>query len=330
MNNFEPVKQCALISIVMATYNGARYIREQLDSILAQTYPNFEIVVIDDNSTDRTFEILEEYAKNQKVRIFRNPENLGVTVNFEKAMRLADGELIALSDQDDIWMHDKLAALVGHLGNCTLTYANSTLIEADGTPTGKTLQQQLKIRPIEGKQDRAFYFSNCIPGHAMLFKKTLLDYALPLPKHSMYDQWLAFVSARLNGIAYLNRPLVQYRQHPQSVVNAPRQLKKGQRLSRHLPGYRSKKLERRATAAHNRANSLRDFANSDLTRNEDRHILLRIANEYERFNETFINLRLLRLLCTNRHDFFKIPRRPRLLSCFRETMGARYLRLLPS
>lgn len=314
----------------MPTYNGARYVREQLDSILAQTYPNFEIVVIDDNSTDQTFEILKGYAKHQNVRIFRNLENLGVTANFEKAMRLANGELIALSDQDDIWMHDKLAALVDHLGNCTLAYANSTLIEENGTPTGKTIQQQLKIRPIEGKQDRAFYFSNCIPGHAMLFRKALLDYALPLPKHSMYDQWLAFVSARLNGIAYLNRPLVQYRQHAQSVVNTLRQLKRGQRLSRHLPGYRNKKIERRATAAYKQANSLRDFAHSDLIRNEDRLTLLRIADEYERFNETFINLRLLRLLCANRHDFFKIPRRPRLLTCVRETVGARYLKFLPN
>lgn len=330
MDNFESVTQCALISVVMATYNGARYVREQLDSILAQTYPNFEIVVIDDNSTDQTFEILEEYAKNKNVRIFRNQENLGVTGNFEKAMRLANGEFIALSDQDDIWMPDKLAALVDHLGNCTLAYASSTLIEADGVPTGVTLQQQLKIHSLEGKQDRAFYFSNCIPGHAMLFRKVLLDYALPLPKHSMYDQWLAFISAHLNGIAYLNRPLVQYRQHAQSVVNTPRQLKKDQRLSRHLPDYRNRKLERRATAVHNRANSLRDFANSDLTRNEDRYTLLKIANEYERFHETFINFRLLRLLCANRHDFFKIPRRSKLLSCIRETMGARYLRLLPS
>lgn len=318
------------VSVVMATYNGAKYVREQLDSILAQTYPNFEIVVIDDNSTDETYEILKEYSKHQKVRVFRNSENLGVTANFEKVMRLANGELIAISDQDDIWMHDKLATLVEHLGNCTLTYANSTLIDAEGMPVGKTLQQQLKIRPLEGKQDRAFYFSNCIPGHAMLFRKTLLDYALPLPKHTMYDQWLAFASARLNGITYLNRTLVQYRQHSRSVVNAPRELKKDRRLSRHLPGYQLRKLERRAAAAHNRANSLRDFANSNLTRPEDRHVLLKIANEYERFNETFINLRLLRLLCINRHDFFRIPRRSKLLSCFRETMGARYLSLLPS
>ena len=95
-----------MISVVMCTYNGAKFIKEQVDSILQQTEADFELVVCDDCSNDGTWEILQEYASgHDDIRIFRNEQNLGFLKNYEKALGLASGEYIALSDKDDIWKY---------------------------------------------------------------------------------------------------------------------------------------------------------------------------------------------------------------------------------
>src|ERR1700743_1857825 len=98
-----------LVSIALCTYNGAAYIEEQLDTLVNQSYPNCEIIVVDDCSKDNTVKILSEYAdKYPQVRIHINEKNLGYTRNFEKAIRLCKGEYIALCDQDDIWDPQKI------------------------------------------------------------------------------------------------------------------------------------------------------------------------------------------------------------------------------
>ena len=98
-----------MISVAMATYNGEKFIREQLDSILAQTITDWELIVCDDVSTDSTIAILEEYAnKDGRIQIHKNKVNLGFKRNFEKAISLCSGDYIALCDQDDIWKHDKV------------------------------------------------------------------------------------------------------------------------------------------------------------------------------------------------------------------------------
>src|SRR5882762_9087557 len=98
------------ISIAMCTYNGARYLREQLDSIAAQTRPPSELIVCDDNSLDETREIVAGFAASAPfpVRLGVNEQNLGSIRNFERAIKLCEGDLIALSDQDDVWLPEKL------------------------------------------------------------------------------------------------------------------------------------------------------------------------------------------------------------------------------
>ena len=94
-----------LISIAMTSYNGEKYIREQLDSILTQTYGNFELIICDDRSKDSTVEIIKDYCiKDSRIKLYVNEKNLGFKKNFEKAISLCKGEYIALSDQDDIYV----------------------------------------------------------------------------------------------------------------------------------------------------------------------------------------------------------------------------------
>ena len=102
-----------MISIALTTYNGEKFLKEQLDSILNQTYSDYELVVCDDCSTDSTRQILKEYEKKDKrINVFLNNNNLGFKNNFEKAISLCTGEYIALSDQDDIWDEKKLEILL--------------------------------------------------------------------------------------------------------------------------------------------------------------------------------------------------------------------------
>lgn len=318
-----------LISVVMPTYNGAAYLRQQLDSICRQTYPNIEIVVVDDCSTDATPHILDEYRDREDLRIVRNPANLGVNANFEQAMRQARGELIALADQDDIWHPRKLELLAEQLGPCSLIYASSELIDAAGKPLGRTLHQQLGIRPVQGRPGRAFFLANCVPGHAMLFRRELLTHALPLPAHTLYDQWLAFTASRLAGIAYLDRPLVQYRQHSGSVVNAPRQRKKKRLADRLKRTALHDKIGRRIAAARNRAASLRDFCRSPLTDAGDKTLLAGLADAYERFERSFFNVTLFALLYRHRRELFQIQQGNAVRRCIKEALGALYLRYFP-
>lgn len=99
-----------LISIVMATYNGEKYLREQVDSLLAQSYPSLEFVFVDDASSDASLAILQEYAlRDSRIRLILNPVNQGLLATFETGIRAAKGEIIALADQDDVWMPEKLA-----------------------------------------------------------------------------------------------------------------------------------------------------------------------------------------------------------------------------
>lgn len=128
-----------MISIAMATYNGEKYLREQLDSILAQTVQDFELIVCDDCSTDLTMQILNEYAeRDSRIKVFENEENLGFKKNFEKVIGLCSGNYIALSDQDDIWLPEHLEVLYKNIGEKSTSWGNSLLIDSNGNCAEET------------------------------------------------------------------------------------------------------------------------------------------------------------------------------------------------
>ncbi|WP_296023787.1 glycosyltransferase [uncultured Treponema sp.] len=130
------------VSIALASYNGEKYIREQLDSILSQTVKDFELIVCDDCSKDSTLQILREYErKDRRIKIFENEQNLGFKKNFEKAILLCSGEYIALSDQDDIWTKDHLEKLFSIIGKHSLACGNALMVDENGKSLGKNLNE---------------------------------------------------------------------------------------------------------------------------------------------------------------------------------------------
>ncbi|MEJ7778039.1 MAG: glycosyltransferase family 2 protein [Daejeonella sp.] len=206
-----------LVSIVMCVYKGERYLRQQIESILAQTYPEIELLILDDLSTDSSIDIINEsIKKDSRIRLVQNTQNLGFNKNFEKGFSLSRGELIAISDQDDIWLPDKISRLVENLGDHILIYSNSTLIDEQGDALPGKLDT--KIHHIDQPGFKAFLDDNFITGHTCLFKRELLNYILPFPGEIFfYDWWLGFTAAYVGQVKYLDEALTRYRVHSQSV-----------------------------------------------------------------------------------------------------------------
>lgn len=202
-----------LISVALCVYNGERYLREQLDSTLAQTGVRLEVVAVDDGSTDGSVALLREYeTRDSRLRVIVNPENLGPRRSFEKAMALGSGEFIAACDQDDIWEPGKLARLIEVIGDHDLAYCDSVFVDATGEATGRHMSD-CKGGMMHGRAPLRFVFGNSVSGHATLLRRSLFDASRPFPEGVYHDWWLAMSAAMRGGIVYLDEPLVRFRRH---------------------------------------------------------------------------------------------------------------------
>ncbi len=211
--------QYPLVSVVMATYNGESFLLQQVDSVLAQDYPNIELVVTDDGSSDGTVKILEHYAaKDIRVRVYHNEVNIGYVRNFEKGLLLAKGDYLAPCDQDDIWLPNKISYLMERMGDNDIIYSNSTLIDSHGDSLHKNLSD---IKHLLSFDDPLTYaIGNTAPGHGMIITRSLVQRCIPFPTMIPHDYWLGFVATCRMPLKYVAIPLVLYRQHTQNVFGA--------------------------------------------------------------------------------------------------------------
>ncbi|HWZ04337.1 MAG TPA: glycosyltransferase [Mucilaginibacter sp.] len=296
------MKELPLVSIALCTYNGDRFLKQQLDTIVNQTYKNIEIIVVDDCSTDKTFEIIQDYASRfPQFKVYQNYQNLGFAGNFEHAMTLCQGELIALCDQDDIWDIQKIELQVTAIKDNVLIYHDSEFIHEDGSSMNKKMSDLMNL--YKGNDPLPFLFFNCVSGHSILMKKVLLEQALPLKKGYFHDWWLAYVATNAGEIDFIPRCLVQYRQHDKSDTNILRHRRKDdkykhssvqkiQRIQQWLsycaafPKNRNQQLiDRFCGAFTNRLNSYVSFELSVLLfKYRDRIFYIRKKSKLNRFN----------------------------------------------
>ncbi|KQQ50362.1 glycosyltransferase family 2 protein [Plantibacter sp. Leaf314] len=212
------------VSVALCTYNGEAFLAEQLAGITAQTVLPREIVVSDDGSTDGTPAIVERFAAVSPipVRFLRNPEALGVTRNFEGAIRATVGELVVLSDQDDVWRADRIERALAAFDarpELQLVCSDARLVGADGSPLGTTLFASLSIGSEERQRIRSgdafdvLLRRNLVTGATVMFRREVFDAAAPFPSPWVHDEWLSIVAASRGPIELLDEPLVDYRQH---------------------------------------------------------------------------------------------------------------------
>ena len=205
------------VSIVMCTYNGAAFLKEQLETIVNQTYPIHEIIIQDDDSTDGTWDILQTYAQQYpSIKLFHNEIRKGVNHNFLSAIRLAarrGGQFIAISDQDDIWELNKIERQIKEIGNASLCYHYSKHFSEDGVPI------DFNPRMPNYTLMRMIYF-NEIPGHTMLIRKELLDYIVD-ERCFLYDALLAIAAGVQNKIVFIPEILVHQRRYSNAISYRP-------------------------------------------------------------------------------------------------------------
>ena len=207
-----------LVSIAMCTYNGERFIKEQLDSILTQSHKHIELIITDDGSTDKTIDIIEKYQKaDKRIKLYKNKKNLGFIKNFEKAISLCDGAYIALADQDDIWKSEKLKTFLYEIKDNLLIYSDAELIDKNSKELNKTL---LGKKNLIINNNQAFIFDNCVSGNTLMFSKKLKEYILPIPKDiTFHDTWIAFIASTIGSITYTSKPMIYYRRYREQITH---------------------------------------------------------------------------------------------------------------
>ncbi len=209
-----------LVSVALTTYNGEKFLQQQLDSIVNQTYSNIEIIIVDDCSTDRTQDLLNRFRQDYEGRIelYFNETNLGLVKNFEKVLGYCNGDFIALCDQDDVWESQKIERLVEHINSSSLIYSDASLIDDNGEVFVTSRTREYNLNNRSGLVFEDLLFKNYVVGCTALFKKSILIDVLPFPEHALFhDWWIAIIASKSCGIKYLDESLVSYRQHNANV-----------------------------------------------------------------------------------------------------------------
>jgi len=233
------------ISVAIATYNGSRFLREQLDSIYSQTLVPDEVVVCDDCSKDCTVEILEEYHQKYGLKYFVNECSLGVNNNFMRAFSLCNGDFICICDQDDIWYKEKISVLFEEMlkqdqSKPAIIASSITDVDSNGTPISSPI-----VKPYSSSWKSTIISTNNSQGCTMMMNRSLLDLAIKIYEREemarlvMYDVLLSIVAAACGTKINTGRPLMYYRHHDNNVVGkigTKRTKKFGERV-REMPTY---------------------------------------------------------------------------------------------
>ncbi|MDR1015502.1 MAG: glycosyltransferase [Coriobacteriales bacterium] len=209
-----------LISVVLATYNGERFLKGQLTSLNKSTYKNIEIIISDDGSTDATMDILKAFPFKHPVTIVTNSGTHGPVGNFNNAMSLAKGKYWALCDQDDIWYAKKLETLLAHIEDYDVIQGRLRAIDSDGQQhESAAIRRMYETDRSRQYRFADFVFESPILGSAALVRADLVRELLPIPDEVIFhDWWIVLNAIKRNGICYTDKEVIKYRQHGENVA----------------------------------------------------------------------------------------------------------------
>lgn len=215
------------VHIVLATYNGERFLREQMDSVLGQTYENITVEVCDDGSTDGTAAIVREYeVQDERVKLHLNPHNLGYVKNFLEGVKRCTAPYVMLCDQDDIWQKDKVEKTLQAMqqaekkraGKPVLVFTDAVNFDSG---TGEELGFFHETSHLDVKKvDTAHLFmeNKCI-GCTMMMNRAILPYLEELPEEiRVHDWWIALICSHFGSIEYVPQATLRYRQHEENQI----------------------------------------------------------------------------------------------------------------
>jgi glycosyltransferase involved in cell wall biosynthesis len=233
MSDLQPPQGATLrTSVVLCTYNGEKYLSDQLDSIFQQTRLPDELVLSDDGSTDRTCHLLEMCLPRATslgiaVTLQCHDTNRGYIENFSAALRRATGDVVFLCDQDDVWSPEKIARMTACFEEdavLTLLFTDARLVDAHLADLGCSLFEALQLTEEEKsmvRHNEAFGVllrRSMVTGATAAFRRELIDEALPVEPGWIHDEWLAIMASRVGKVGYLDAPLIDYRQHGDNQI----------------------------------------------------------------------------------------------------------------
>lgn len=222
-------------SVAICTYNGEKYFVRQIESILNQTVKIDEIIICDDVSTDKTHEILAKYQSKfpDLIKVIFNEKNLGYIKNFEKAISLCTGEIIFLSDQDDIWLEHKVESIINIFNSkpdVCYVFSDAIAIDENGnnlnyniwTTINFNKKKQIDFR--NGKQAEYLIENNFVTGATLAIRSEKKETIFPFPDNVPHDYWIAFLLSSINNYSgwFSDEPLIKYRIHKKQIVGLPK------------------------------------------------------------------------------------------------------------
>ena len=311
------------ISICIATYNGEKYLKEQLDSIVNQSIKPYEVILQDDCSTDKTVEIAKKYQNELNLNIIINETNLGFKKNFESILSKATGDLIAPCDQDDIWLENKLEVLSSKIGKYSLVYSNSLLVDSNGSSLNTRISDRLKNNFVDTDTPINFMYANSISAHAMLFKKELLKYIFPFPQFMYFDAWIGAVASSCGGVKYVDIDLVQYRQHSTNSLANKKLVKYS--ISEQI----SHKTKKKLIQNKNTITIIDELLKIKKLKDKDFQSLLELRSHLEFFEDYWFNINLFIFYLKNRKEFYLITKKNRVITSLKKSIGYKLYKLVP-
>jgi glycosyltransferase involved in cell wall biosynthesis len=312
------------VSIALCTYNGERFLQEQLESIAAQSVVPFELVICDDVSSDSTRKILENFAAstNFPVKVHFNTENLGFIKNFEKAISLCTGEIIFLSDQDDKWRQDKLEIMLQPFADpdVGLVFSNAKIIDEQNNIIGDSHWQAAFFTPDlqqkfrHGEAYKTLYLKTIVSGCNMAFRSKWWPLIQPFPDDILFlhDAWIALFASLFAEVVAIDKPLIGYRIHANQSTAIDRQKVSAQE---HIAKARSGEKSQQYQKHLNQMNAIRERVQNLEAEipQEKRQYLLQCIHEHERHltmrldvsrNALARSRKVLRELATGRYHRF--------------------------
>lgn len=215
------------IDILLATYNGEKYVKEQIESILNQTYTNFKLIIADDGSTDQTRKILKEYEKkDDRIELHLQENNQGYIKNFEFLLKQVKHDIYMLSDQDDIWLPKKVEKTYEQLKKqeADLVFGDLEVVNEKLETLFSSFNDYMKLsRKIKkySHTNQLNYLYNCVTGCTIMAKKEGIKQLLPLPTKSKYvahDHWIGIITSLQGKLTYMPEKYIQYRQHANNEI----------------------------------------------------------------------------------------------------------------
>lgn len=220
------------VDILMAVYNGKRFLHEQIESILTQDYPHFQIVVRDDGSTDGSVDIIQDYIRQypDKIRLLESNHSLGAQGNFSTLMQSSNSPYVMLSDQDDVWRYDKISKTLAkmkeiehHVDHSTpvLVHTDLVVVDASLKLIHPSFWKFSRCNPQRHHDFNRLLVQNVVTGCTCMMNRALLNKALPIPEQTiMHDWWLALVASAFGAIGMVPGATMFYRQHQHNVLGA--------------------------------------------------------------------------------------------------------------